>query len=449
MTERAAGLKPGDVVDVEVGPIAHGGHCVARHDGQVLFVRHTAPGERVRAVVTELGPGGKFVRADATDVLLASPARVTPPCAYAARCGGCDFQHLTLDAQRDLKTAVVREQFAHLARQDVDVTVAALPGSATGLGWRTRVEYAVDADGRPGLRPHRSHAVLPIETCVLAAPGVADSEVLNRLWPGESAVDVVSPEAGAAVVVPIPSGVAGVATVSEPVAASWQSATAGPRHFSHDFTVSARGFWQVHPAAAATLLGAVLGGLDPRPGERALDLYAGVGVFAAGLAAEVGPGGQVIAVESDAGALTSARANLDPWPWALLVPGRVEDAFGVASRSRRGAGGRRGGARGPGGNSGGRIAGRSPLIPDAADLVVLDPPRSGAGRAVVEAVAGLRPRAVAYVACDPAALARDTAFLREVGYGLAEVTAYDAFPMTHHVECVAIFHPLDLVAKLS
>lgn len=439
------GLAHGQVVEVEVGAVAHGGHCVARHDGQVLFVRHTAPGERVRAVVTETGPGGRFVRADTVEVLRASPARVAPPCPYAARCGGCDFQHLTLAHQRELKSAVVREQFARLARLDVDVVVEPLPGSSDGLGWRTRVEYAVDAAGRPGLHPHRSHAVLPIERCLLAAPGVAEADALHRLWPQQSAVDVVAPAVGDPVMVAVPSDVPGP-IVTEHVAAQW-----GPERqsFTHDFEVAARGFWQVHPAAASTVVAAVLAGLDPRPGERALDLYAGVGVFAAALAERVGPTGQVIAVESDPAAVACGRHNLADWPWALMVQGRVDAVFGVAARPRRGAGSRRGRTRGGAGASSAAAPGRAPLIPDSADLVVLDPPRTGAGRGVAAAVAALGPRVAAYVACDPAALARDAAFLHEEGYRLAGLTAYDAFPMTHHVECVAIFRPADGRWKLS
>lgn len=435
---QADGLAHGQVVEVEVGAVAHGGHCIARHEGQVLFVRHTAPGERVRAVVTEVGPGARFVRADTVEVLDASPARVPPPCIYAGRCGGCDFQHLTLAHQRALKTAVVREQFARLAHLDVDVVVEPLPGSTDGLGWRTRVEYALDADGRPGLHPHRSHAVLPIDRCLLASPGVARTDALHRLWPNRSAVDVVAPAVGSAVTIAVPSEMPGP-VVTERVAARWGPE---PHSFGHDFRVGARGFWQVHPAAASTLVAAVLAGLGPRPGERALDLYAGVGVFAAALADRVGPTGQVIAVESDADAVACGRENLADWPWALMVQGRVDDAFGVAARPRRGAGSRRGRARG-GASAGGSTGGRAPLMPESADLVVLDPPRTGAGRGVAAAVAALGPRAAAYVACDPAALARDTAFLREQGYGLAALTAYDAFPMTHHVECVAVFRPVE------
>jgi tRNA/tmRNA/rRNA uracil-C5-methylase (TrmA/RlmC/RlmD family) len=153
-----------------------------------------------------------------------------------------------------------------------------------------------------------------------------------------------------------------------------------------------------------------LGWLRPRPGERAVDLYAGVGLFAAALAEAVGESGAVLAVEAEGPAIAHAEANLAAYGWVEVRSGRVERVLRPLVRQ---------GVR--------------------ADLVVLDPPRTGAGRAVVSQVAALQPRAVVYVACDPAALARDTAYLRDEGYRLQALRAFDAFPMTHHVECVALF----------
>ena len=168
--------------------------------------------------------------------------------------------------------------------------------------------------------------------------------------------------------------------------------------------MAADGFWQVHPAAADTLVAAVLDGLQPEAGERALDLYCGVGLFAGALA---DAGCRVWGLEASRTAVDLARQNLaDVADRVTLTAGRVE----------------RGLAR----------------LPGRADLVVLDPPRTGAGREVIEQVAARRPRAVAYVACDPAALARDLATAQAVGYAPQAITAYDLFPMTHHVECVAI-----------
>jgi tRNA/tmRNA/rRNA uracil-C5-methylase (TrmA/RlmC/RlmD family) len=264
------------------------------------------------------------------------------------------------------------------------------------------VRYTVDSTGRAGLLKHRSHEVVPVDRCLIAHPAVAAAPVLGRDWPDADAVEVVAAATGEVSVLAHrgtgrPTLVSGPAAVVE-------------RAVGREWTVPPGSFWQVHPAAADTLAAAVLAALDPRPGERAWDLYGGVGLFAAALAPRLAPGGGVTLVEGDARAAAAARRNL---PAATVVRSDVERA--VTARGR-------------------------PRLPDP-DLVVLDPPRSGAGRRVVRALVERAPRAVVYVACDPAALARDTAYLKEAGYGLRALRAFDAFPMTHHVECVAIFEP--------
>lgn len=412
-----------ELVQLEVGPVAHGGHCVARLDGQVVFVRHALPGEVVRARITEGEPGSSFLRADAVSVVRSSPSRVVPPCRHAGVCGGCDFQHVALGEQRRLKAAVVREQFSRLARLDLaslglDPVVEPVPGDRDGLGWRTRVEFAVDPDtGAAGLRRHRSHDVVPIERCLIASPGVSDAAVTARTWTDTDSVDVVETSHGEVVVTVLPAQASRERRIVESAAGA-------------DFGLDARGFWQVHPGAATTFVGAVLEMLDPQPGERALDLYAGVGLFAYALAERVGPLGQVVAIESERRATAYARDNLAEHPQALVLDGRVDDLFGVARHER--SGGRNRTRRRP------RRATRGPLVPHTADVVVLDPPRIGAGADVVREIAGLRPRAIAYVACDPAALARDVATFVASGYALAGLRCFDAFPMTHHLECIAL-----------
>ena len=433
---QGSGLAVGDEVEVDVTAIAHGGHCIARHDGQVLFVRHTLPGERVLARVTETGAGERFVRADAVAVLTPSPDRVPPPCPFAGPglCGGCDLQHVALPRQRALKADVVREQMARLAHLEVDVEVEPVPGDDHGLDWRTRVEFAVDDQGRAGLRRHRSHDVVAIDHCRIAAPGIDRLRVTEQRWPATEAVDTVAPSVGDPVAVTVSGTEApgtDVPVVRERVDASWRGSDGREHTLARELTVSARGFWQVHPGAARTFVEAVMDAADARPGERALDLYAGVGLFACALAEAVGPTGQVVAVESDPGATEHTRANLADRPNVAVLTARVDDAFGVARPARRGSAKQRG--------SRPRKPSRSTLMPTAADVVVLDPPRTGAGRGICTEVAALRPRVVVYVACDPAALARDTAYLADLGYRLDGLRAFDAFPMTHHVECVARF----------
>ena len=348
--------------EVEVGPVAHGGHFVARvpagADGEerVVFVRHALPGERVVLEITDGTDGDRFWRADAVEVLAPSTDRVTAPCPYAGPglCGGCDFQHVDLAAQRRLKADVVREQLRRVAKLDVDVVVEAVPGDEAGLRWRTRQRYVPLADGGRGMRKHRSHEVVEVDECLLEAPAGPSYDVQGRA-----------------------------------------------------FEVADGGFWQVHPGAPSALVGAVLEVLRPQPGESVLDLYAGVGLFSRFLLEAVGPDGRVAAVEGDPAASALSATNC---PGLLARPGDVAEV----------------------------LAGGLPGAWDTADLVVLDPPRAGAKRAVVEQVVARSPRAVAYVACDPGALARDVAIFAEHGYRLASLRAFDLFPMTHHVECVAM-----------
>jgi tRNA/tmRNA/rRNA uracil-C5-methylase (TrmA/RlmC/RlmD family) len=356
----------GQRFEAEVGPVAHGGHCIVRlpePEARVVFTRHAIPGERVVVEITEGTDGDRFWRGDAVEVLAPSPERVEPPCPYSGpgRCGGCDFQHVALPHQRELKAAVVREQLARLAKLDVPVVVEPVEGDEDGLRWRTRVQYAATADGRRGMRLHRSREVIPVEDCLIARRDAREP----------------SPE-----------------LVRESV-------------LGREFVVSADGFWQVHPGAPAVLVQTVLDALDPQPGEKVLDLYSGVGLFAAFLADRVGESGRVVAVEGSRTACEHARTNLGDVPRAVVASGSVDQVLAES-------------------------------YDEPFDLVVLDPPREGARRTVVAQVADRAPRAVAYVACDPAALARDIAYFAEHGYALRTLRAFDLFPMTHHVECVAL-----------
>lgn len=431
-------------VEVEIGPVAHGGHCVARHEGRVLFVRHALPGERVVALVTE-DRGGGFCRADAIEVRTASPDRVPAPCPHAGpgRCGGCDWQHADAGAQRRLKAAVVREQLTRLAKlPDVPVTVEALPGGP--LGWRSRVRFAVDPTGHTALRRHRSHELEPVVHCPLGTDGVTAAGVGERTWPAATEVEVVASGTGDTTVLVRRGPTDGDAWLDGQAAGG--TAVSGParvreRAAGRDWELAAGGFWQVHPAAADTLGRCVLELLAPRPGETALDLYAGAGVFAGLLAEAVGRQGRVVAVESDPQAAADARANLTASGDPATRPGRPATGSPTAAGpSRAAAGVDRG--RAPVLVREGRVtAGLLGGLGIRPDVIVLDPPRSGAGPDVVAALLALRPRAVAYVACDPAALARDLRAALDLDWQLAGLRAFDCFPMTQHVETVALLVP--------
>jgi len=432
-----------EVLELDISGVAHGGWCVARDDGgRVVFVRHALPGERVRAQVTDAT--ATFARADAVEVLRASPDRVAPRCPHArpGGCGGCDWQHADLAAQRRLKAEVVRDQLRRIAGVDREVTCEPVAGDEDGLGWRTRVRFSVGPGGTAGLLAHRSHDVIEVGACPIAHPLVRAREVTAQDWQQARSVEVVvSPGSGERALIVAPgarqqeagAGLAGAAdTVLLAGRGGRLTALSGRGSLRQDaagrsWRVSAGAFWQVHPGAADALTGAVLDALRPRPGEVALDLFCGAGLFAGALAAAVGPDGMVVAVDTDRVAVRDARHNLRDIPWV-----RVHAADAAAALARGG------------------------WPPPA--LAVLDPPRTGVPRRVIEGLlapggeAGPGPgggpgagdgslRAVAYVSCDPATMARDIAVFDRLGWRLDQLRAFDIFPMTHHVECVAVLAP--------
>jgi tRNA/tmRNA/rRNA uracil-C5-methylase (TrmA/RlmC/RlmD family) len=347
---------------VDVGPVGHGGICIAHApDGRAVFVRHSLPGERVRVEITEERPS--YLRADAVEILDASPHRVAAPCRWAGpgRCGGCDWQHVEVGEQRRLKATVVAEQLRRIAHLDIAVQVEAVAGDVGGLHWRTRLRLAVDNDGVAGLHRHRSADIEPIGDCLIAHP---------------DAVELVNTDTESAL--------------------------------GRDWLIPEGGFWQVHPGAPEALSEAVLRYADPQPGDACLDLYCGVGLLTAALASPSAPG-RVDGVESEAVAAAAARSNLADLDNVTVHTGRV------ARWLQRTA--------------------------PHADVVVLDPPRKGAGRAVVDGIVAARPRRVVHVACDPAALARDVSLFAAHGYQLSALRAFDQCPMTAHVECVALLAP--------
>ncbi|HTT54352.1 MAG TPA: methyltransferase domain-containing protein [Streptosporangiaceae bacterium] len=420
------------LLELDVGEAAQGGWCVAREpSGRVVLVRHALPGERVLARVT--GAGARLARADAVQVLAASPDRVAPPCPHAhpGGCGGCDWQHAAPDAQRRLKAVVIRQQLRRIAGLDREITVTELPGDPAGLGWRTRVRFAVGPDGTAGLRRHRSHDVIDVGSCPIAHPLVNQAGVTARPWPGAGAVQAVTaPGTGQRALVVTPESArwpgpsradgryaAWAGEGADPVLVAGRGGRLTPlrggpflRHAAagRDWRVSAGVFWQVHPAAAGVLAAVVAGQLQPRPGDVALDLYCGAGLFAGMLAGAVGPSGTVIGIESDPAAVRDARHNLRATPWARVHRGDAAELLGRADWAQ-------------------------------ARIAVLDPPRAGAGRAVLSRLlaAGTGLDRVAYVSCDPATLARDIGLAGQAGWKLDGLRAFDAFPMTHHVECVA------------
>jgi tRNA/tmRNA/rRNA uracil-C5-methylase (TrmA/RlmC/RlmD family) len=434
---------------VDVGPVAHGGHCVARHEGRVVFVRHGIPGEKVRVRLTDAGESSKFWRADVVEVLDSSPDRVPHfwHLADALRSwagnrppvGGAEFGHVSLDRQRRLKADVLAEQLRRLAGVERTTEVEAVGSDAgghdgvPGLGWRTRASFAVTAGGRLGMHAHRSDHIIPVREMPLAVQGINDLRLWDLDLQGIDRVEVAAPANGsrplvllvaspgtkarrlAAIAAQLPAevSVAAVDPATEDVlqlrGRTWVQETAA----GHEYRVTGAGFWQIHRDGPAALTGAVTdflsGGGFLGPGSVVADLYAGAGLFTAPLADAVGVTGAVLSVEGAAGTSRDARKNLHGSPQVEIVQGKVERVLRQRSRSF--------------------------------DAIVLDPPRAGAGKAVVNQLISTGPRAIAYVSCDPASFARDVGYFRQGGWELQDLRAFDLYPHTHHMETVALLTP--------
>ncbi|MEO7122297.1 MAG: class I SAM-dependent RNA methyltransferase, partial [Lacisediminihabitans sp.] len=331
------------------------------------------------------------------------------------------FGHITPDHQRELKRQVLAEALERMAGIETDVKIEALPGEIDGTGWRTRVRLHVAEDGTPGPYSARSHRVIPVQDLPLATAELAAIAPLDEKFPGESVIDVVAPSSGNPWVLssqadskPVGKSVRGKGQRPKLPKPQTIVETVGEREFKLDV----RGFWQVHRAAAETLTAAVQDAVDESlfdPRAANLDLYGGVGLLAAALGDRFGYTLKITTVESDSRATDHAADNLAEWLGAASVTARVERYLQQLRASASSA--------------------ERERLRHA--TVILDPPRSGAGKAVVGELADFAPAQIVYVACDPVALARDVALFTARGYELVKLRAFDLFPNTHHVEAVA------------
>lgn len=396
-TVRKADLSVGQRFVVTIEKIAHGGHFIARHLGAVIFVRHAIPGEEVEIEITSTG--SSFNRADVVKVVSASSDRVSAPCQFAHRagCGGCDFQHISLERQRQLKSEVITEQFARIAKKEVNVQVEEVGGP---LGYRTRFTAVTTRDGALGFRQARSNKVVPVSDCRILQPELKYQELSNRRWKGDLQVEVSISSTGERTIA------TGYTRDESPVRTSEGPDIATYLINEFPLEVSQRSFWQSHKEAPRTLTEAVLKFAQVKSGDYLLDLYGGVGLFTSQFLELVGEGGRVDLVEGSKSATGDALRNFAEHSNVGIHTGDVEKILPRFSK---------------------------------ADVIVLDPPREGAGKNVVESMVSLKPRAIVYVACDPAALARDSAYLENTGYELADIRAFDLFPMTQHIESIALF----------
>lgn len=405
-SNKSSTLKTGDLVQVTIEKVAHGGHFIARHDGAVIFVRHAIPGENCTIQITSTG--SSFNRADVVSVEAPSEFRVNAPCSFANRngCGGCDFQHISVEHQRTLKSDVIAEQFSRIAKIEMRVEVEEV-GESTH--WRTRAIATTDRNGKLGFYKSRSHAIAPVTDCIICVEGMDFSEIASRDLKGDVRVEISASNTGERSIALAPTRGEEKARLTEGPAVLHENV------LGRSLEVSQESFWQSHKKAPEVLTQVVLEFAQLKSGEHVLDLYGGVGLFSAAILDAVGPTGHVDLIEGSKVATADAARNFAAFSNITIATGDV-----------------------------------AKLLPriTAADVVVLDPPRDGAGKEAVAHIARLAPRAIVYVACDPAALARDTAYLADHSYSLVKVRAFDLFPMTHHIECVALYARAEVSSAL-
>ena len=388
------------VLELEIEKVAHGGIFVARHEGRVVFVSHTAPGEKVKAKVFE-DKGGSFCRAETLEVLSPSKNRVSHIWKEADRlgAGGAEFGHLALDYQRSLKTDVLEESLSRMAGISQRVQVLPVPGDDTtnGLGYRTRVQLHVSAEGVAGPYQERTHNVVPVKSLPLAVTEINELGIHLKNWQDVKRIEIATASTG------------GVQWFIDKKLKGEKKLT--ERAVGRSFRISSGGFWQVHRGAAELLATEVIelsDGLDPEANN--LDLYGGVGLFSGALATKYGKKLNITTVESSKVATSDASANLVDLAKHKAVAAPVEGFLRLQIKQ------------------GLQLAGAT---------VILDPPRAGAGKTVVDQLVFLEPKKILYVACDPVSLARDLKAFLGSGYRLEQIRSYDLFPHTHHFETIA------------
>ncbi len=406
-------------ITLHLDHIAHGGEALGRHEGKVIFVPYTLPGETVRArIVTEKK---SWARAALVEVLEPSSDRVDPPCPYFGpdRCGGCQWQHIAYERQLTLKQEVVIDQLQRIGKM-ADPPVRPTLAVGEPFGYRNHMQFTVASDGRLGLLKADSRQVIPVDACLLLHPSLADVYAsLELAWEGLRRVILrCGVNTGERMVIfetdeeEMPE-----LEVDIPISIVLHRKDKAPfplvgLPFIHEivdgrrFRVSSDSFFQVNTAGAEALVRLVREFLAPKGHETLLDLYCGVGLFGFSLAEEVG---LVVGIDASESAMEDAAYNAQELGLenVALHEGPVEEVLEA--------------------------------LWEPADLAVMDPPRTGAGKAVCEHLRRLRVRRLAYVSCDPATFARDATYLSALGYRLRVVQPVDMFPQTYHVETVSLW----------
>ncbi|OBG84813.1 23S rRNA methyltransferase [Mycobacterium sp. E802] len=391
---------------------ANGGSCVARHEGRVVFVRYAIPGETVRVNVFD--ERGSYWHAEVVEVLEPSPDRVDPLCPIAGvhGAGCCDLAFVEPRAARRIKGSVVANQLSRLGGftwRDEQTAVAEAVGDGAARGWRTRVRLDTTSDGRAGFhRYHSAELVTDLECGQLPAELTAGLET-KRWTPGAHVHAVLDADGRRHVVQSGPKTsrtgrrAAGPKNATRVVEGDYEAVQ---RVGGREWMLPVTAFWQAHRDAAALYSRLIAEWAELQPGMTAWDLYGGAGVFAAALAQQVGPSGRILTVDTSRAASRTARSALGDLPWVSVVTDSVRRALSAES-------------------------GRP-------DVAVLDPPRTGAGREVLDALAATEVPRIIHIGCEAASFARDVGMYLRHGYTVEDLRVFDSFPLTHHVECIAV-----------
>lgn len=380
-------------LEVEVERILPGGMGLAHAGGKTVFVSLAAPGDRVRVAVERRQ--GDVLFASIVEIITPSPVRVEPPCPYFGRCGGCDFQQLTYDAQLAAKAEMIRDCLHRIARLE-NVPEFVVTGSPNNWRYRMRATWQIDQDERTiGYYERGSRRVCDVVDCAVLKPELQEKleEVRGTEWsqfpPELKHLDVVAGENGVSFA---------------PAFAEFETKELALTVRGEVYSYNAESFFQINPSLLGQLIDFAL---RDASGETVLDLYCGVGLFTLPLARGFK---NVIGVEANPAAARFARRNLQRAGLtnARVMTATVTDWFRSSN-------------------------------PGSVDFVLLDPPRAGAESAVIKGILDAEPREISYVSCDPATLARDLRKLLTGGYAIASIAAFDLFPQTHHVETVVRF----------
>jgi tRNA/tmRNA/rRNA uracil-C5-methylase (TrmA/RlmC/RlmD family) len=387
---------------LDTGAPANGGSCVAHHEGRVVFVRYALPGEKVRVRVT--ADRGSYWHAEAIEVIEPSADRTASLCPIAGADGAgcCDLAFAVPEAARVLKAKVVANQLERLGGHHWSgPDTGAEPLSAAGpTGWRTRVRLDVGPDRRPGFHRYHSDELVTDLRCAQLPAGMLDG-LAEADWPPEAQLHIALDDDGRRHVVRTVR--AGRRNETKVMEGAYQAVQRVGRR---SWQVPVTAFWQAHRDAARVYSSLVIDWAQPGAGTTAWDLYGGAGVFAAVLGDAVGESGRVLTIDTSRAATRAARAALLDLPQVEVITDSVRRALAV---QRAGA-----------------------------DVAVLDPPRSGAGREVVDLLAAAGVLRVVHIGCEAASFARDIGLYRGHGYVVEKIKVFDAFPLTHHTECVAL-----------